>query len=80
MNEQFSKQCSLIQNRSTIPSVFTPLTNKSLSSFQFTADDIKIIINKLDPNKAHDHDMISIRQIKLCGDSIYKPLEMIFKA
>ena len=80
MNEQFSKQCSLIQNRSTIPSVFTPLTNKSLSSFQFTADDIKLIINKLDPNKVHGHDMISIRQIKLCGDSIYKPLEMIFKA
>ena len=27
-NELFSKQCSLIQNRTTIPSVFTPLTNQ----------------------------------------------------
>ena len=63
----FSGQCSLIQNKSTIPSVFTP-------------HDIKIIINKLDPNKAHGHDMISIRMIKLYGDSISKPLEMIFKS
>ena len=29
-NEQFSKQCSLKQNRSTIPSVFTPITNKRI--------------------------------------------------
>ena len=29
----FSKQCSLIQNGSTIPSVFTPLTKKSFSHF-----------------------------------------------
>ena len=51
-----------------------------LSSFQFAGADIKSIINKLDPNKAHVHDMISIRMFKLCGDSIYKALEMIFKS
>ena len=45
-NENFSKQCSLIENSTTIFSVLTPLTNKSLSSFQFTANDIKSIINK----------------------------------
>ena len=28
----------------------------------------------------HGHDMISIRMIKLCSDSIYKPLEMIFNS
>ena len=32
------------------------------------------IIKNLDPNKAHGHDMISIRMIKLCGISICKPL------
>ena len=79
-NKHFSNQCSLMQNRSTIYSVFTPLTNKSVSLFQFAANDIKSIINKLDPNKAHGHDMISIRVIKLFGDSIYKPLEMNFKS
>ena len=79
-NEYFYEEYSLIQNKSTTPSVFTPLTHNLLSSFQFTADDIKSIINKLDPNKAHGHDTISIRMIKLCGGSVYKPLEMIFKS
>ena len=65
----------LIQNRSTFS--FTPLTHKSLSSFRFSANDIKIIINKLAPNKAHGH-MINIRMINLRGDSIYKPLETTF--
>ena len=58
--------------------VFTSLTLKSLLLFQFTANDIKSIINKLDPNKAHGHDKISICMIKLCGDSIYKPFEITF--
>ena len=49
-NEYFSKECSLIQNRSTLPSVFVPLIQTSFSSFQFTANDIKSIKNKLDPN------------------------------
>ena len=34
----------------------------------------------LDPNKAHGHDMISIRMLKICGYSIYKPLQLIFRS
>ena len=79
-NEHFSEQCLLTQNKSTITSLFTPVTHNLLSLFQFTADDIKSIINKLDPNKAYGHDMISIGMINLCGDTIYKPLETIFKS
>ena len=37
-------------------------------------------INNLDPSKAHDHDMISIRMLKLCGLSLCKPLSIIFKS
>ena len=33
----------------------------------------------LDSNKAHGHDMISIGMLKLCGYSICKRLELIFK-
>ena len=58
----------------------TPLTHKSLSSFQFKAKDIKGTLNKLVPTKADDHDIISVCMIKLCGDSVHKPLEMIFKS
>ena len=61
-----------------MPSVVTPLTHNLLSSN--TGDDIKSIINKLDPNKAHGHDLVSIRMIKLCGSSVYKPLKMVFKS
>ena len=46
-----------------MPSLCTPLTDKSRSSFQFTANVIKRILNKLDPDKG-------------CGQ---KPLEMIFR-
>ena len=69
----------MIQNRSTITSAFTPLTNKSLSLLEFTANDIKSIISKLDPEKVRGHDTVSTRMVKLCRDSIYKPLEMIIQ-
>ena len=36
------------------------------------------IISHLDPNKAHAHDMLSIRMIKLCRNSICKALSVIF--
>ena len=32
------------------------------------------IYSSLAPDKTHDHGMMSIRMLKLCGDSIYKPL------
>ena len=55
------------------------MTDNRLSSVNFSQDDIAKIIQNLDPNKAHGHDNISIRMLKICGSSIYKPLEMIFK-
>ena len=36
------------------------------------------MINNLDPNKAHGHDMLSMRMIKLCGNSMCKTLSIIF--
>ena len=60
------KQSSLIQDGSTTPPAFAPLTYKSFSPFQFSANDIKNIINKLDPGKAHGHNIITIHMIKLC--------------
>ena len=35
-------------------------------------------MQNLDLNKAHGHDKISIRMIKICGKSICKPLQLIF--
>ena len=78
-NSFFAKQCSLIKNSSKLPSHLHCLTDNRLSSVRFSQDDIAKIIQNLDPNKAHGHDNISIRMLKICGPSIYKPLEMIFK-
>ena len=78
-NSFFAKQCSLIKNSSKLPSHLHYLTDNRLSSVRFSQDGIAKIIQNLDPNKAHGHDNISIRMLKICGSSIYKPLEIIFK-
>ena len=66
-------------NNSKIPSECPQKSNESLSSITFEINDIEKIFKNLDPNKAHGHDMLSIRMLKLCGESIYKPLNLIFK-
>ena len=40
---------------------------------------MKMIYN-LDPNKAYGDAMIRIRMLKICGSSIYKPLQLIFRS
>ena len=41
--------------------------------------DIEKVIQSLDTNKAHGHDMISIHMFKICSNSIIKPLLIIYK-
>ena len=53
---------------------------KSISAIAFTCHDIATLINNLDHNKAHGHDMISICMLKLCGKSICKLLGLIFQS
>ena len=55
-------------------------TNEKLPGIVFNSEDIGKVISCLDPNKAHGHDMISIRILKICGESIHKPSENIFRA
>ena len=63
-----------------LPSVLFNRTENVISSIDFGSDDIAQIIQKLDPNKSHGHDMISIHMLKICGNSIYKPLQLIFRS
>ena len=76
----FAKQCSIINNSSEPPSSIWKKTDKSISTVTFTSDDIATLIQNLDPNKAHGHDMLSIRMLKLCGKSICKPLDLILQS
>ena len=50
----------------------------SLSTVEFTTCDVLKIIRNLNPNKAHGHGMISILMLKICDESICKPLGVIF--
>ena len=77
-NSHFATQCSLISNSSKLPSHIQYLTNNCLSCVSFSNDKIAKVIQNLDPNKAHDHDNIGMRMLKVRGPSIYKPLEIIF--
>ena len=77
-NSFFLNQCSLLNNCSKLPT--NPnVTDKRLRTINFTADNMKKIIIGLNSNKAHGHGNISIRMLKICGDTICKALELIFK-
>ena len=62
-NSFFTKQCSLIDNASTLPLLFPLITDKSLPHVDFPIKNIKNVISKFDSNKARGDDMISIRML-----------------
>ena len=73
-NNVFAKQCTLVENSSKLLTDSSKRTNNLLSTISFTKDDIANIIKNINSNKAHTFDMISILMLKICGDSILKPL------
>ena len=79
-NNFFANQCSIVSNNSDLPVTLTRKTHEFLSTIDFSTDDILKIIRKLDPNKAHGHDMINIRMIKICDTSICRSLKLIFQS
>ena len=52
-------------------------TSRECFDVESNSGDTAKIFSGLNPNKAHDHDMISIRMLKICGEPICKPLEYI---
>ena len=79
-NNFFAKHCTLVENTCKLPIDSSKRTNNLLSTISFSKDDIASIIKNLNPNKFHGFDMISIGMLKICGDSVLKPLELIFKS
>ena len=55
------------------------ITDKILRTINFAIDNTEKVIVCLNPNKTHGDDNISIRMLKICGNTICKPLELIFK-
>ena len=79
-NSFFAKQCSITQNSSKLPLTLSKKPEKSISNITFNCNDVATIISASDPNKAHGHNMISIRMLKICDKPICKPLELIFQS
>ena len=71
-------QCFLLGNNSVLPTYLPQLTSNCLDSVHFSSSDIAKIIGRLDPDKVHGHDMLSLSMIKLCGNSICKSLSITF--
>ena len=76
-NDFVAKQCTLVENTSKLPTDSFKRTNNLLLTISFIKDDIAKIIKNLNPNKAQGFDMISTGMLKICGDSILKPLKLI---
>ena len=53
----FAKQRSIINNFSELPSNNCKKTDKSFSTVTSTSDEIATLIQNLDSNKTHDHDI-----------------------
>ena len=78
-NEFFASKFTLLNNGSTLPHSLSNAPAVELSSFQFNDQDILKIIRALNVNKAHGCADISIRRIKICDQSIVKPLSIIYQ-
>ena len=76
-NDYFLLQCKPIQNSSTLP-VFSYITNSTSETVDFDHQSILTLINALNVNKAYRADQLSVQMIKLCGNSILLPFQIIF--
>ena len=78
-NDFFVTQCTPLSNNSVLPSAISFKNQSRLSSVNFEKEDILKIIRNLNVNKAHGHDNISIRMLKICDSVLVEPLSLIYK-
>ena len=75
-NNLFGSQCTPLNNNSKIPENQTYKTNTKLPLIKFMNKDTNII-RSLNEDKAHGHDNISIRMLKICDTAIVEPLSIL---
>ena len=78
-NMLFVDQCTPLKNNSVLSTKQLFLTQARLGTLDFNEGEILKIIRVLNINIAHGHDDISIRMIKICDESLLKPLSILFK-
>ena len=77
-NSSFAKQCSLIKTDSELPAEYL-LTHHRLESVNLVPAKILSIVCAFDVSKAHGWDNVSVRMVKICDESLVKPLFDIFQ-
>ena len=65
-NKFFADQCTPLKNNITLPTKQLFMTKVRLRSLDLNEGEILKIIRALNINKAHGHNGISIRMIKIC--------------
>ena len=75
-NELFVEQCSIIPNNSLLPPLIFR-TNNKLSDIAIDGTEILKLTRKLNTNKAHGWEELSIKMIKLCDNTIVLPLLLV---
>ena len=78
-NKFFADQCTPLKNGSVLPKNQIFLTQSRICTLDFNEEELMKIIRNLKVHKAHGHDDISIRMIKICDKSILKPLILLFE-
>ena len=78
-NEYFAEQCTHLEKSSVFPINQRFLTQSRLASLDFNEEEILKIIRALNTHKAHGHDDISVRIIRICDKSLLKPLIVLFQ-
>ena len=78
-NSFFAKQCSPIPSSSVLPSKISYMTKDRIQTLCFGKSDVIKLIKALDVSKAHGHDGISVKMIKICADPKAYPLTFIFQ-
>ena len=78
-NNFFASKCTPFKNDSVLSTLLEHESEARFSKITFTDDQILKILGALDINKAHEHDEILIRMLKLCGKSIITPLSILFQ-
>ena len=77
----FAQLCQPIANNSILPTNQIFYTQNRLRDFDIDSGKISKLINGLNPHKAHGHNGISLRMVKLCNlTKITKPLSIVNKS
>ena len=69
-----SSQCTPFSNNSVLPSSKYFIIDKRFTTIEFNKDNIFKIITNLNVNKAHGHDDIPTRMLKICDSVVTEPL------